>query len=105
MRRPQILCETPPDMLRFPARLSAGKSLWEYRDAILLLVIVVVAAVWLWPTGSTLRKTTRDLDFAIVGDGYFQISLGSHVAYTRKGRFNQNAHGELYFGSPGKRQL
>lgn len=42
-----------------------------------------------------LEQSYRDLDFAIDGDGFFAVEIGSGVRYTRDGRFSVNAYGEL----------
>jgi flagellar basal body rod protein FlgG len=49
-----------------------------------------------------INKTGRDLDFAIVGEGFFQVESenGQNTFLTRSGRFRLNAAGEL-IGSNG----
>lgn len=42
-----------------------------------------------------IEQSYRDLDFAIDGDGFFAVETASGVRYTRDGRFNVNAYGEL----------
>ena len=46
-------------------------------------------------------ETNRDLDVAIIGEGFFQVFdfLTGECYYTRHGHFNINAHGELVTGS------
>jgi flagellar basal-body rod protein FlgF len=43
----------------------------------------------------TLQETGNPLDLAIVGDGYFAVETSNGLAYTRDGRFQLNAEGEL----------
>ncbi|MCW3488722.1 flagellar hook-basal body protein [Dethiobacter alkaliphilus] len=44
----------------------------------------------------TYLQTDRDLDMAIVGDGYFQITLpGGGMAYTRDGSFSRDSEGNI----------
>ncbi len=44
----------------------------------------------------SLKRTTDLLDLAIQGQGFFEVELpGGERAYTRVGRFKQNAEGEL----------
>ena len=43
----------------------------------------------------TLKQTENPLDLAIVGDGYFVVETENGPAYTRDGRFQLNAEGEL----------
>lgn len=42
-----------------------------------------------------LEQSYRDLDFAIDGDGFFAVDTPAGVRYTKDGRFNVNAYGEL----------
>ncbi len=47
-------------------------------------------------TQGTLRQTEAELDFAIDGQGFFELSLPSgESAYTRDGKFNRSADGRL----------
>jgi len=50
------------------------------------------------------QTTNNPLDFAIEGDGFFQVQNpnGSGFLYTRAGNFNLNANGELVMGSANK---
>lgn len=41
------------------------------------------------------EQSYRDLDFSIDGDGFFGVETEQGVLYTRDGRFNVNAYGEL----------
>ncbi len=44
----------------------------------------------------SLRMTDNELDLAIVGEGYFQITLPTgDIAYTRDGSFQMNENGEI----------
>ena len=46
-------------------------------------------------------ETNRDLDVAIIGEGFFQVSdlLTGECYYSRHGHFNINSNGELVTGS------
>jgi flagellar basal-body rod protein FlgF len=43
----------------------------------------------------TLRQTGHPLDFAIEGDGFFEVRTASGIAYTRRGDFRVDALGQL----------
>lgn len=47
----------------------------------------------------SLLETNGDFDVAIVGDGFFQVSDGNGLAYTRAGNFTLNANGEMVLAS------
>jgi flagellar basal-body rod protein FlgG len=42
-----------------------------------------------------LHRTERDLDVALLGNGFFAVETGQGVRYTRNGSFTMNANGEL----------
>lgn len=46
-------------------------------------------------TQGSLISTGRELDVAISGDGFFQVTEGSDVYYTRNGQFSVSATGSL----------
>jgi flagellar basal-body rod protein FlgF len=46
-------------------------------------------------TPAPLRDTNEDLDFAVVGEGFFAVRTAQGVRYTRNGSFQQSANGEL----------
>ena len=46
-------------------------------------------------TPAPLRDTGEDLDFAVVGEGFFAVRSAQGVRYTRNGSFQQAANGEL----------
>ena len=47
-------------------------------------------------TQGTLSTTSNALDFALDGDGYFQVQLpGGKLGYTRAGNFSRSADGQL----------
>ena len=50
------------------------------------------------------QTTNNPLDFAVEGDGFFQVQnpTGNGFYYTRAGNFNLNANGELVLGSADK---
>ncbi|MCX6639263.1 MAG: flagellar hook-basal body protein [bacterium] len=47
----------------------------------------------------TMNETDNPLDVAIIGEGYFTVETPAGVAYTRDGRFQLNAQGELVTNS------
>lgn len=57
-----------------------------------------------WRDGP-LRQTERQLDVAIVGKGFLQVSIGQEIAYTRYGRFSVNADGNLVVAVGDKQYL
>ena len=51
-------------------------------------------------TQGTFTQTTGQLDMAIQGDGYFQVTDPSgQILYTRAGNFSENSNGQLVVGS------
>lgn len=46
-------------------------------------------------TQGTSEQTARDLDFAIMGDGFFKIQTPRGIRYSRAGNFELNALGQL----------
>src|SRR5579862_9396497 len=46
-----------------------------------------------------LNNTGSNLDLAIAGDGFFQISDGNQFLYSRAGNFTVNANGQLVLAS------
>jgi flagellar basal-body rod protein FlgG len=46
-------------------------------------------------TQGTLQNTAGQLDMAIQGDGFFQVTTPDGVRYTRDGSFRTNASGQL----------
>jgi flagellar hook protein FlgE len=53
----------------------------------------------------SLNATNRPTDLAIQGAGFFMISNGSQISYTRDGAFNLDANGDLVSASTGQRLL
>jgi len=53
-------------------------------------------------TQGVLKETGRNLDVAIVGEGFFALQTGDGVAYTRKGDFNVDEDGYLTQGDSGR---
>jgi len=45
------------------------------------------------------QQTSRQLDLAIEGEGFFQVQFDGQQYYTRAGNFNINANGDLVMGS------
>ena len=57
---------------------------------------VRVASVSKTFTQGNLRQTSSDLDLAIEGDGFFEVTLpDGSAAYTRNGNFHRNADGQI----------
>ncbi|MFN3963491.1 MAG: flagellar hook protein FlgE [Fimbriimonadaceae bacterium] len=53
----------------------------------------------------SLNATNRQTDFAIQGHGFFAVSNGDRIAYTRDGTFDLDANGYLVHRSTGERLL
>ncbi len=51
----------------------------------------------------SLNSTSRPTDFAIQGNGYFVVSDGSSLSYTRDGAFNLDANGDLVHSATGQK--
>jgi flagellar basal-body rod protein FlgG len=52
-----------------------------------------------------LQDTGGELDVAIAGDGFFQVTDGTDVFYTRSGTFSMNADGQLVMASADRGRL
>lgn len=53
----------------------------------------------------SLNATNRPTDLAIQGNGYFLVSNGNRIAYTRDGGFDLDANGDLVHRATGERVL
>lgn len=53
----------------------------------------------------SLNATNRPTDLAIQGNGYFMVSNGDRVAYTRDGAFDLDANGDIVHRATGERLL
>ncbi len=53
----------------------------------------------------SLNATNRPTDFAIQGNGFFTVSNGDAVSYTRDGSFSLDAEGDLVHSATGQRLL
>ena len=53
----------------------------------------------------SLNATNRPTDLAIQGNGYFMVSNGASISYTRDGSFGLDANGDLVQRSTGQRVL
>lgn len=53
----------------------------------------------------SLNGTNRSTDFAIQGNGFFQVSNGDRIAYTRDGSFDLDAEGDLVQRATGERLM
>ncbi len=51
----------------------------------------------------SLNATNRPTDFAIQGNGFFMVSNGDRIAYTRDGAFDLDANGDLVHRATGER--
>lgn len=51
----------------------------------------------------SLNATNRPTDFSIQGNGFFMVSNGDRVAYTRDGAFDLDANGDLVHRATGER--
>lgn len=56
-------------------------------------------------TQGSLVQTNRQLDVAIVGDGFLQVNDGTQVLYTRNGALSLNPNGDLVIASADKGRL
>ena len=50
-------------------------------------------------TQGNLLETGKPFDIAIVGDGFFQVTDGQNIFYTRSGNFTVNADGQVVLSS------
>ena len=53
----------------------------------------------------SLDETGRELDLAIVGDGFFPVQDGAQTLYTRNGAFTINADGDIVLASADRGRL
>ncbi len=53
----------------------------------------------------SLLQTGRQLDVAVVGDGFFQVQDGGQIVFTRAGNFSVNADGQLVVESANRGRL
>ncbi|MBN9500760.1 MAG: hypothetical protein BGO01_14475 [Armatimonadetes bacterium 55-13] len=53
----------------------------------------------------SLSATNRPTDFAIQGNGFFLVSNGDRVAYTRDGSFDLDANGDVVHRATGERMM
>ena len=53
----------------------------------------------------SLNATNRPTDFSIQGNGFFMVSNGDRIAYTRDGAFTLDAAGDLVHRATGERML
>lgn len=53
----------------------------------------------------SLQATNRPTDFAIQGNGFFQVSNSTRVAYTRDGAFDLDATGDMVHRATGERMV
>ncbi|MBA4292593.1 flagellar hook-basal body protein [bacterium] len=64
---------------------------------------VLVAGTDINQEQGSLNATNRPTDFAIQGNGFFMVSNGERVAYTRDGSFDLDAAGDLVHRATGER--
>ena len=80
------------------ARVAGQQSSGEttYATGLNLGTGVSVQSTTRIETQGTLNTTGNGLDFALDGDGYFQVQLpGGQLGYTRAGNFTRSADGQL----------
>lgn len=53
----------------------------------------------------SLQQTGKNLDVAIVGDGFLQVNDGTQIVYTRSGNFTLNADGAIVVASADRGRL
>jgi flagellar basal body rod protein FlgG len=85
-----LLHERPVEAAAQPAKYGFSQSMLNSLGG----------GVWTRPTYTSfaqgeLESTGRDLDAAIIGEGFFTVSDGDKVRFTRDGRFTTNAANEL----------
>jgi flagellar hook protein FlgE len=66
---------------------------------------VLVAGTDINGEQGSLNATNRPTDFAIQGNGFFVVSNGERVAYTRDGAFDLDATGDLVHRATGERMM
>jgi flagellar hook protein FlgE len=66
---------------------------------------VLVAGTDVSNEQGSLNATNRPTDMAIQGNGYFLVSNGDRVAYTRDGAFDLDANGDLVHRATGERLM
>lgn len=78
--------------------LNSGSS-FQLGDKTMSRTISETASIH---TQGVLKETERNLDVAIVGEGFFALQTNDGIAYTRKGDFNVDAAGYLTQGESGR---
>jgi flagellar hook protein FlgE len=66
---------------------------------------VLVAGTDVSNEQGSLNATNRPTDFAIQGNGFFTVSNGDRIAFTRDGAFDLDANGDLVHRATGERML
>ncbi|MCA0360969.1 MAG: flagellar hook protein FlgE [Armatimonadetes bacterium] len=66
---------------------------------------VLVAGTDINTEQGSLNATNRPTDFAIQGNGFFMVSNGDRIAYTRDGSFDLDAAGDLVHRATGERLM
>lgn len=66
---------------------------------------VLVAGTDINNEQGSLNATNRSTDFAIQGNGFFQVSNGDRIAFTRDGSFDLDAAGDLVHRATGERLM
>ncbi|HVT13453.1 MAG TPA: flagellar hook protein FlgE [Fimbriimonadaceae bacterium] len=65
----------------------------------------IIGATSVNETQGSLSATNNPTDLAIQGNGFFLVSNGSNISYTRDGAFTLDANGDLVSSSTGQRVL
>ncbi len=66
---------------------------------------VLVAGTDISNEQGSLNATNRPTDFAIQGNGFFTVSNGDRIAFTRDGAFDLDANGDVVHRATGERML
>lgn len=82
-----------------PSTGSGGK------DPVQIGLGVKVAGTEMDGTQGSLSATGKSSDLAIQGSGFFAVSNGTTINYTRDGSFNVDSNGDLVHGASGQRML
>ncbi len=88
--------------LRGASRPSAGMG---GTNAIQFGLGVLIAGTDVNNEQGSLNATNRPTDFSIQGNGFFMVSNGDRVAYTRDGAFDLDANGDLVHRATGERMM
>lgn len=77
---------------------TAEEQRSEFSDELTSAIDVSLAGRRLDTTAGTIEPTGMELDMAIDGEGYFEVSTPNGPRYTRNGHFGRSASGQLVTG-------